>query len=127
MPALDVTFVLNDPDLADGFNVRRNAETVGADGRVILTSELIEGLLGVITWDTGKTDRAADAQSSPETIDIITGFSLRDSAQGWQPDVVIWSSAEYTVISSSPYRHFGEGFTKAKCVSTRAMDRPAPE
>ena len=70
--------------------------------------------------------RREDGQLSPASIDIATPFSLRDDSAGFQPDVVLWRGGEYTVMSSAPYRHFGEGFTKAKAVSTVAADPPAP-
>lgn len=127
MPSLDVNMVLMDPDLADTFDVRRNNETVGTDGRVVKTPELMTGLTGIIKWDTGKTQRGPDGAMSPATLEIITAFSLRDTSFGFQPDVILWRGAEYTVVQSAPNRHFGEGFTKAKAVSTRAMDIPAPD
>lgn len=128
MPSLDVNVVLSDPDLADCFDVRRSTETVGADGRSQgVQDEMILGCLGVIKWDTGMTERSADGAHSPESITISTAFSLRDTSQGYQPDVVIWREAEYTVMKSAPNRHFGEGFTVATCVSTRALDNPAPD
>lgn len=126
MPSLDVSMVLSDPDLADTFSVRRRAETVGQNGRVATTPTLIEDIIGVITWDTGETKRRDDAQISQEGIKVVTQFSLRDESTGFQPDVIIWRGGEYTVMQTEPYRHFGEGFTSAKAVSTRATDRPAP-
>lgn len=127
MPSLDVNMVLTDPDLADTFDVRRCNEAVGGDGRVVQTFELVEGLVGVVKWDTGKTQRGSDGAISPESIDVYTPFSLRDASFGYQPDVVLWRGAEYKVMKTNPNRHFGEGFTIGKCVSTRAMDNPAPD
>lgn len=127
MPSLDVNVVLTDPDLADGFSVRRNAETLDDYGRTVKTPTVIAGQMGIVTWDTGETVRREDGQLSPASIEIVTPFSLRDESRGFQPDVVLWRGGEYLVIKSEPYRHFGGGFTKARAVSTIAQDAPAED
>ena len=127
MPSLDVNIVLFDPDLADMFDVRRNSESVGQDGRAVKTPELHEGLYGIIKHDDGETSRADDAMRTTESISIITAFSLRDARYGFQPDVVIWHGEEFLVKRVTPARQFGEGFTKATAVSFRAITNPPAE
>lgn len=126
MPGLDVNEVLTDPDLATTFDVRRQQEAVGLDGRAVVTPVLIVGLVGVITFEDGPIEQGEDASQTPQAINIATPFSLRDASFGFQPDVVIWQGTDYRVTAIKAHRHFGRGWTRARAASTRASDNPPP-
>lgn len=124
MPGIDVNEVMSDPDLATTFDVRRQQESVGLNGRVVITPTMFTGILGVITFADGPIEQGADATQTPQVIVVATGFSLRDASFGFQPDVVIWQGTEYRVIAIKAHRHLGRGWTHARAASTRASDNP---
>lgn len=124
MPNLDVNMVLLDPDIGGvRFRVRRRQGAIGANGRTQTSEDEYPDAYGVIVMDEKSMERAADSEhGGTETIQVITPFALRGVSQGFQPDVVLWNGAEYLVKKVAPYRHFGPGFVKATCESTRAVD-----
>lgn len=125
MPNLDVNIVLLDPDIGGvRFQVRRRASATGANGRT-QTADDLHDAVGIVVMDEKAMERADDSEhGGVETIQVLTPFALRGVSQGFQPDVVLWNGAEYLVKKVAPYRHFGAGFVKASCESTRAVDRP---
>jgi len=126
VPNIDVNDVLVDPDLSTVFDVRRQRETVGSNGRTVITPELFEGVQGIITWLEGPITQREDGLLTRQGINIATPFSLRDASFGFQPDIVIWQGTEYRVVSTKAHRHLGRGWTRATAESTRASDNPAP-
>lgn len=126
---LDVSMVLMDPLISDEFDVRREAETVGNNGRVQKTAvQWFREERGVITpQEPSVLDRQDDKQFVPRTIMVQCPFALRDATSGYQPDVVLWNGIEYMVTEAIPWQRMA-GFTQALCVSTRATDNaPPPE
>lgn len=121
---LDVSMVLMDPLLSDTFDVRRNLESVGLNGRTTKTPEYHRGLTGVITeHEPSELTRRDVGQTVSHTIQVLTTFSLRDAAFGYQPDVVIWDGREYLVMKVLSYQRVA-GHTEAIAVSTRPVDKP---
>lgn len=115
MPLLDVSFMVEDPMLADTFDVRRRLDVVGQNGRVTAgNDQLYKNQLGVVTHqDPSTLVRAEDGQSVPKRILIVSRFSFIAQAQGKQPDEVLWNNCIYTVESSLPYSRYGAGFYEA--------------
>ena len=125
MPLLDVTEVLNDPDFADVFSVLRRSEAVGNNGRAVITEQQTDGVVGVVTIASPNDLVRFDAgQMTGRGIMIVTTFRLRASAQGVQPDQVIWDGATYTVKGIDPYHRFGAGFIEALAMSMNASTPP---
>lgn len=126
MPGIDVNEVMLDPDLATTFDVRRQQETTGLDGRSIVTPTLFPAVVGVITFEDAQIEQGDDATQTPQVIIVATPFSLRDASFGFQPDIVVWQNTDYRVISIKAHRHLGRGWTHARAASTRASDNPPP-
>lgn len=121
---LDVSMVLADPLISDEFDVKRQAESVGANGRTAVTPEWFYKQRGVVKADKpSRLSRRDDGQIVEHSISVISAFSLRDATLGYQPDVVLWGGREYLVVQALPYQRVA-GFTWAKCTSTRATDNP---
>ncbi len=122
-PALDVAFILTDPDLASSFDVIRRTETVGTNGRGTLTTKTAHCAIGVITMASGNTlERAAAYQVMGRVISVVTQFELQGEVTGRQPDLVYWMGSYYIVKECDIYGHFGQGFYEAICVSTNYTD-----
>lgn len=121
---LDMSCVVNDPLLSTTFNVRRNNEVVNSRGRTTKASELFENVTGIVhPVEPASVQRSDVGQMGPSSISVVTSFALRKAAFGFQPDVVLWNGAEYTVVEALPYQQMA-GFTRATATSTRAMDSP---
>lgn len=126
MPALDVSFMLDDPMFSDDFTVTRRTDTVGANGRTVIVGSLIPDLSGVITQqDPADLMRGDDGQVMPRVIFVASKFRFRGPAPGYQPDVINWDGGQYVVKHVLPYCRFGEGFVEVIAESMTIID-PAP-
>jgi len=134
MPWLDVSDIVDDPDLADIFNVIQRPETVDpATGRSSTGSVENLDILGVVTMqDPAELMRRDDSDSAPRLIFVASTFRFRaTSKEGGSPykgDVIVWpqpgeaGSTEYTVIKVYPYSRYGAGFTEVVAQSMNATD-----
>lgn len=115
MPQLDVSFMLDDPMLADSFSVTRRLNVMGTNGRVTAEpDEVFDNLMGVVTQQNpSDLLRAEDGQTVPRRIFIASRFQFIHIAPGYQPDEITWNGAVYTVSSSLPYSRYGSGFYEA--------------
>lgn len=121
---LDVSFVINDPLISNKFDVRRQSEAVGLNGRVTKVPEWFRQQRGVIKPEKGdRLERTSAEQVAEHTISVRTSFALRDARFGYQPDVVLWKGVEYLVVRADPYQELA-GYTLAICTSTRGTDTP---
>lgn len=115
MPFLDVSFVTQDPMLADRFDVRRRLDVVGLNGRVSATpDQFYTGLIGVITLEepvgtTNNLIRTEDSQSVNRRIFVAAKFQFIDASNGRQPDEITWDGEIYTVEKAVPYSRYGNG------------------
>lgn len=125
MPQLDVSFVVNDPMLADTFKVSRYAETIDSHGRSTTTATPLGTKTGVITQqDPADMIRRDDGQMAPRLIFIATKFALRGVVAGYQPDVITWNGSDYKVKQVFPYSRFGQGTYEAIAESMQATNSP---
>jgi galactose-6-phosphate isomerase len=124
MPLLDVTEVLADPDLADTFSVLRRTETINASGEVVVTSQQINGVVGVVTAGSESLSRGEDFQSLTKTLSVTTTFRLQGPSPGRQPDIVLWGGSQFLVTFIDDFTHFGKGHVEAECVSMTFLDPP---
>ena len=116
MPFLDVSEVLNDPEIADtGLICTRRVQTVSASG---LASDAATNFpfTGVVTQAGGDVlERLAGGSHITGSITIHTTFFLRDGAAGGDADLVTWHGRQYTVTDVGDYSNFGAGFVGARC------------
>lgn len=125
MPQLDVSFVVNDPMLADTFKVNRYAEAIDTHGRSTTTATPMGTQRGVITQqDPADLIRRDDGQMVPRLIFVATTFALRSVATGYQPDVITWNGSDYKVKRVFSYSRFGKGIYEAIAESTQATNSP---
>lgn len=123
MPDIDVNEVLTDPDFASTFSVRRQAESIGLNGRVVITPTTINDLSGtIVPEEPSDQQRTDDRQTTSRVIKIFTAFRLRALATSKQPDVVIWQGVEYTVKKLKNFTQFGQGYVEADAESMNATD-----
>lgn len=112
MPLLDVSFMVEDPMLADTFDVRRRLNIIGDNGRVTaLPDEIHTGLIGVITQqDPSDLIRTEDGQTIPRRIFVASRFQMIALGPDRQPDEITWNGTVYTAVHSIPYSRYGAGF-----------------
>lgn len=135
MPWIDVSDIVEDPDLADTFNVIQRPETIdSATGRS--STGRIENLdvVGVVTMeDPAELMRRDDSDSAPRRIFVASTFAFRSvsrdqTGQQYKGDVIVWpqpgepGSTEYTVIKVYPYSRFGAGMHECVAQSMNATD-----
>jgi len=135
MPWLDVSEIVEDPDLADTFNVIQRPETIDpATGRS--STGRVENLdvAGVVTMqDPAQLMRRDDSDSAPRLIFVASTFVFRSASksadgQPYKGDIIVWpqpgepGSAEYTVIKVYPYSRYGAGMHECVAESMNATD-----
>jgi hypothetical protein len=128
MPALDVTDVLFDPDIAgETFTVVRRQEIVNSAGVSTITETRYDDVAGSIqpTGDQSLTRAEAFSHQS-DSLRVITTFLLRGVSQdmsgnNFQPDLVLWKGDYYIVTSVDDYSQYGAGFVQADCIAFNYM------
>lgn len=117
MPMLDVSFMTEDPMLADTFQVRRKLNVVGNNGRAQQTPDsFFPSVVGVVTQQsTSELMMAEDGQTFPKRIFIASKFQFVGIATDYQGDEVTWRGVVYICESSLPYPQYGNGVYEAIC------------
>lgn len=115
MPDIDVSDLITDPDFADEFVVTRQVQTVGANGRTVVTTESIP-MVGVIHTgvqnEFGQTPEYINAQKS---ITVICLDRIYDPVTGHSPDIITWEEDSYLVKKAYNWSRQGQGFWVAEC------------
>lgn len=124
MPLLDVSFMTEDPMLADSFTVQRRDDVVGQNGRTTPTiTETFEGVVGVITQqDPADLMRNDDGQMIRRQIFVASKFRFRGPTAGHQADLIIYQGDTFTITHVLSYSRFGAGTVEVIAVSMTAVD-----
>lgn len=119
MPRLNVTRVLFSREFVDRTLVcRRNAQTVGQDGRAVDTPTDTP-FSGVVTNDQGDImKRMPEGSYVTGSIMVHSKFPLIESDDTHDADLVNWKGRWYTVFNVSDWTTYGAGFTAAICTPT---------
>jgi len=130
MASIDVSDVITDATFTDRFDVYRQKEIIGLNGRVHTQEQRYLGVFGVVVpalrdgLDSRyRLHRKSNYEVSEKGIVIVTRFTLRNNTVGNQPDQIYWQRNRYLVVSIAPYLNFGEGFIIAQCESLEETDR----
>lgn len=113
---IDVSELMDDPDLSQAFQIKRRAGGFLNEGRWISGAETILDRVGII-----QPSKAADVlQFLPEgerSNTVITIHSKQDilmaKSSGQESDVVIWNGRQYRVAYSKPWELYGYWFAMA--------------
>ena len=131
MPLLDVSFVVDDPMLADVFAVQRRNDIVGNNGRTLPTVyQTFPRVRGVVTQqDPAEMLKRDDSSSVPSRIFIATRHRIQKASRdpdgrSYQPDLITWNGVVYTVVEVLSYSRYGRGVYEVIAASMNAMDRP---
>lgn len=133
MPLLDVSEVLSDPLFTEPMNVYRRTETVGSNGRTVITRTRVRPVpTGVImpkdsVIGGNAIQRNPDEQHRGSALLIYTQFRLRGPSPGFQPDVVVWNGDDYVVTLVNDYSHYGAGYIQVELSSMTSVDNPPSE
>ena len=118
--AFELQDVVNDPDLAESFDILRSSGTFAAGGWQAATVQL--PAWGVVTVATDKQlealpegDRVHGARLFiTEQPLYVTGADRQDGTAGTS-DVLLWHNQKYRIVSVGPYENRG-GFYSAVAV-----------
>lgn len=126
MPDLDVTEILEDPDFADVFVVKRRFSHVSeTTGRAEVKERFYPNIIGtVLAEDPTNQLRTDSATVIPRNITVVTRFRLWGVGDAVQPDQIIHGGITYTVQSVKAWTRFGAGFVKVFAQSQQASDPP---
>lgn len=123
---IDVGDVLLDVDIAQTFTVLRRASTRTDKGREQVAVRRINNVVGVVcAASPNDLERLPEEQRMGRNLSIVTKFSLRGPAPGFQPDEVVWRGDTFLVKTVDPYPGFGP-FVQAIAGSIDSQDRPMP-
>lgn len=124
MPTIDMSEVIDDPDLTESVTLLRRVETLGANGRNTIT-ETSYTIGAVVTPGTQPGFiRTPDGQAMPNTITVHTSTILQGPAAGLQPDIIQWNGMNYVVRIIYDFSNFGAGFTSAQCEAISLVGQP---
>ena len=135
MPNIDLSFLCDDPDLAEPFTVIRRAEAVGANGRNVLTSTTYQAFGSIQPKDSviggNVVERGEGGEYRAAALLVWTRFRLRSASvttdgTNWQPDVCVFNGDQYLVTLTNDYTHYGNGFVQAELTSLPTQDAPPP-
>lgn len=133
MPMLDVSSALTSPYLMDVFDVIRRFETVGSNGRSVITNITFHTIGGVVYPEgDNRLRRDAERQTQGKGIMVVTRFALRGSsvdstAQNYQPDFVVWHGNNFVLDEIKDYSAYGPGFVQAHGCMIDAVAQPPTE
>ena len=122
MPFLDVSSVLSDPDFVDHFVVERRSEVVNEYGRSEQTLSTWKAAGVVTVGSPNDLDRPEEYEKFTRSITVVTKDRLRDSVNGYQPDVIQWRGSRFVVKAIDLYPHFGAGFYQIEAESMELVD-----
>jgi hypothetical protein len=132
LPSLDLTELLNDPDLAgESFTVLRREQVITSQGRGSVQTSTFTAVGSVIPLSDQPMQRGPDQQTLPRLLQVITQFRLRGVSkdpQGndYQPDLIVWNGDNYVVNKVYDWSHYGAGFVSADCSSIVSVEE-APQ
>ena len=116
-PAIDVSFVLDDPMFQDSFTVTRTP-TLG-DGTPDTANVQTLTVKGVVlAGSMERTLQPDDSAHVERTITLHTRTQLYDVSANYQPDVVLWHGGSYKVMRPWDYSSYGSGFYAFECERT---------
>lgn len=115
MAQLDLSDVVNDPDLAEPFGLTRirRVQAVGNDG-IAVDTEVSDAFQGVVTAGKGDTlARTPDGSRAAGNMTVTSSFDLVPNDGDQDADIVVWQGRRYVVQSIADYRNFG--YIQAYC------------
>lgn len=121
MGRLDVTDIVLDPDFVVPASdplaplCTRNVETVGDNGRSIVTGTTTPFSATVLNDRGKRVQRTPDGERVPGNIVVFSKFRLIAGDDNHTADIVTWDGRTYTVVEAKSYSHFGRGFVRAVC------------
>jgi hypothetical protein len=126
MASIDVSFVLDDPQFADQFQVLRNQQIVDQHGRTQVAGSASPVITGVVQPGSGATLRLLpDLANVAAALEIWTRFRLQTASDTTEADVVVWKNRSYRVVALQDFTNYGGGYVHAVCEMIE-VKQPAP-
>ena len=109
----DIGDIIIDPDFVDSFQVGREIETVGENGRATFARTTVWAI-GTVVPDAEALKRQPDGSRLSGSIKVYTRHALAPASDGRAADSVLWGGARYTVMAVSDYERW-DGLRVASC------------
>jgi len=104
MANIDVSFLMDDPDFINTFEVTRYTETIDNNGRVVANTPGKQLIHGSVQAASGRTLRIMPEMSTVNgSIEIYTRFRLTTASDTTMADVVTWQGRKYEVVTVVPW------------------------
>lgn len=115
MALLDMSDVINDPDLCEPMGLVRIRRVQAVDLKGLATdAEVEDAFSGVVTAGKGDTlQRTPDGTRAAGNMTVTTTFDLIPNEGGQDADIVVWQGRRYVVQTIADYRNFG--YIQAYC------------
>lgn len=103
--ALDISYLLSDPDFCAAFTVERCAESVDDKGRAQLAATSLPWRGVVLPATPRELERLPEGDRDRETITVYSREPLRvgQRPEGTAADVILWQGQRYEVASVEPW------------------------
>jgi hypothetical protein len=114
MAEIDVTEILDDPDLADTFVVTRTQQINDNHGRAVALQPVKSTVVGVVQPMSGRAlQMMPDMVNVSGAIEVWTRFRLEGPSENTQADVITWQGRNYMVQNAQAFTNFGQGYVHA--------------
>lgn len=117
MANIDVSELMLDPDFVDAFSIVRRSTTVNQYGENVLADTST-----IQTFGSIQPTPARELQRLPESLrmrDVRTFWckvEFYPDSSGNYPDILLYGTTRYQIISIEPWMNFGQGWNKGLCV-----------
>jgi hypothetical protein len=126
MANVDVTDIVNDPDLTDSFKVVRSVEVVDDNGRAQMQPQTYP-VFGVVQPASGRTlELMPEATRTSENIEIWTTFGIQEASDQTAADEIIWKNRHYVVTHVDPFDNWGAGYVHVVCTRKELLPESTP-
>jgi hypothetical protein len=116
MADLDVSELLLDIDFVDAMSLVHRTSTVNSKGENVLVETTVS-TFGSIQPISGKElHRIPEALRQSDIRTFYIKAEITTDGTGRYPDILIFKSKRFQVISTSPWLNFGEGWNEGLCV-----------
>lgn len=118
MPLLDISEILNDPDLSEppgALQLIRSVETIDDNGRAQIARQTFQ-FGGNVQPAPGSTLIVMpDLSRASSVIEITTQARMLVQSVNNPADVVVWRCQQYRVRAIEDYTSYGSGFVTVTC------------
>lgn len=116
MAAIDVSFLLSDPDFTSTATLIQRAGTSNEFGEYVITETSSTIVCVVQPGTQGTFEKVLDSARLSDSIVVYYKGVISNERAGGYGDVIVWGGNRYQVKDVEDYSNYGFGFVKAVAV-----------